>query len=77
MNLKRSIIKLFAKKPEKKLTWSVEDFKKARMWSKGQPHPYDKNKSLWDYLNQPWKDSVDILHEVNMILDLKEAGASK
>lgn len=77
MNLKRGLINLLAKKPEKKLTWSVKDFNRAKFWAKGQPHPNDKNKTLWGYLNQPWKDSTEILHEVNMILDLKEDGTNK
>ena len=68
MNLKRGLINLIAKKPEKKLTWSTEDFKKAKLWAKGQPHPEIKNKTLWDFVNLPWYDSTEILHEINRYL---------
>ena len=67
MNLKRGLINLIAKKPEKKLTWAVEDFNRGKFWAKGQPHPNDKNKTLWDFVSQS-TDSVEILHEINKYL---------
>jgi hypothetical protein len=77
MYLIRLIRGFFVKRPNRELTWTVKDFNWAKNWAKTQPHPKLKNKTLWDYLNQPWKDSVDILHEVNMGLKLKDDGVSK
>ena len=42
------VMSLFAKKPERKLTWTKEDYQMGMRWAKTQPHPFIKGKSLWD-----------------------------
>jgi hypothetical protein len=39
---------LFVKKPQKKLTWTTQDYELGMKWAKTQPHPFIKNKTLWD-----------------------------
>ena len=70
MSIKRALIRLIAKKPTERLNWSVDDFKKAKLWAMGQPHPDPmvKNKSLWDYVNQTRMDSIEIIHEINKFI---------
>jgi hypothetical protein len=65
MYLIRFIRSLIYKKPNKQLVWSVEDFKTAKQWSKTQPHPFNKWKTLWDFIYSPRYDSAEVIHEVN------------
>jgi hypothetical protein len=65
----RKLLRTFLGKPTKKLTWSVKDFNIAKSYAKRLDHPYSPSKSLWNYLNTPWNDSVDILHHVNGIIE--------
>lgn len=63
LNLKR----LFVKKPLKKLTWSVEDFEIGKKWAKCQPHPFIRNKTLWD-LCYDRVDSVNTIDNLNKFI---------
>jgi hypothetical protein len=65
MFLIRLIRRFFIKKPNRKLLWTVEDFNWGKKWAKTQPHPKFKNKTLWDAVNVPNGESVEILHEIN------------
>jgi hypothetical protein len=58
---------LFTKKPSRKLTWTVEDYKKGENWAKTQPHPFIKNKTLWD-LCYDKIDSANTIHNLNKFL---------
>ena len=58
---------LFAEKPSSKLTWTVKDYEKGRNWSKTQPHPFIKNKTLWD-LCYDKADSANTIHNLNKFL---------
>ena len=69
--MKRIILpikKLFAPKITEPLTWSVEDFERAKKWAKARPHPDNKNKTIWDVVYTNWKDSVNVLHEINQFI---------
>jgi hypothetical protein len=58
--------RFFIKKPSK-LLWTVSDFKTGRKWAMTVPHPYLRNKSLWDYVSTE-KDSALILHKLNQYI---------
>lgn len=49
-----------------RLEWTPEDFKAGKRWAMSKPHPYDKNLSLWDYL-ETYKESTLIINEINKI----------
>ena len=55
----------FIKKPTKKLTWSCEDYVWGKKWAKTQPHPFIKNKTLWDlcYDKQESAYTIDNLNK--------------
>jgi|LauGreDrversion4_2_1035121.scaffolds.fasta_scaffold544715_2 hypothetical protein len=57
--------RLFVKKPNRPLRWSVEDFEWGKKWAMSQPHPFSKRKTLWDFIYSPRYDSVEVLHEIN------------
>jgi hypothetical protein len=59
------IRQLFAKTPTNKLTWSVKDFELGKLWAKSQPHPTQKNKTLWDKVYDIREDSTQTLHNIN------------
>jgi hypothetical protein len=42
------LMSLFVKRPERKLTWTKEDYLIGMRWAKTQPHPFIQGKSLWD-----------------------------
>ena len=51
MNIRFLTLKIkswFVKKPSKKLTWNCDDYALGKNWAKNQPHPFIKNKTLWD-----------------------------
>ena len=58
---------MISEKPTQKLTWSNEDYKKGERWSKGQPHPFLKNKTLWDFCYDK-DESVHTIHNINKFL---------
>ena len=68
MNINFLILKFrswFAKKQTKKLTWSCEDYVSGKIWAKSQPHPFKKNKTLWDlcYDKQESTYTIDNLNK--------------
>lgn len=67
----RKLISLFIKKPKKSFDWTVEDFNRAKLYCKYQPHPNDKNLTLWNYVRDWGHDSVMTLHKLNLYLKLK------
>jgi len=50
----------FIKRPTKKLTWSCEDYVWAKKWAKTQPHPFKKNKTLWDFVYDKYESTYTI-----------------
>jgi len=58
---------LFIKKPTKKLTWSCEDYVWGKKWAKTQPHPFKKNKTLWDFVYDKYESTYTI-DNLNKIL---------
>ena len=67
----RRILRFFIQVPDRELTWSVKDFQLAKRIMKSMDHPTDPNMSMWDYFNNPWNDSVDVLHYVNSAKRIK------
>ena len=68
MKIIRYIRSLFVVKPNRRLSWTTDDFKLAKSWAKTQPHPTNKWKTLWDNIYSPGTESVEILHKVNQLL---------
>lgn len=58
---------MIATKPTQKLTWSHEDYMKGERWAKGQPHPFLKNKTLWDFCYDKI-ESAHTIHNINKFL---------
>ena len=56
---------LFVKRPLRKLTCSCEDYVLGKNWAKDQPHPFKKNKTLWDlcYDKQESTYTIDNLNK--------------
>lgn len=67
----RIILRFFVRVPDRELTWSVKDFQLAKRIMKSMDHPTNSNLSMWDYFNNPWNDSVDVLHYVNNVKRIK------
>lgn len=70
MNMRLLILKIrswFVKKPTKKLRWCEEDYRLGMKWSKCQPHPFIKGKTMWDFVHDK-HDSVNTLHNMNKVL---------
>jgi hypothetical protein len=65
MYLIRLIRSFFVKKPNRKLTWTVNDFQWGKKWAKTQPHPKFKNKTLWDAVYSKRSESTEVLYEIN------------
>jgi hypothetical protein len=63
----RRLRSLFVKTPERKLTWTIQDFELARKWALSQPDPKGQRSSLWARVYSPRKDSADILDEINIV----------
>lgn len=61
------IQRAFLKKPEQKLTWTVKDYELGKRWAKVVPHPFLKNKTLWD-LCYDKVDSANTIHNLNKYL---------
>lgn len=66
-NFLLQVRRLFLRKPEKKLNWTVKDYELGRSWAKSLPHPFIKNKTLWD-LCYDRTDSVNTIHNLNKFL---------
>ena len=58
---------LFVERPQKKLTWSNEDYKKGMRWAKTQPHPFKKGKTLWDLCHDKY-DSLYTIDNLNKFM---------
>ena len=56
---------LFVKRPSRKLTWTCKDYVLGKNWAKTQPHPFKKNKTLWDlcYDKQESTYTIDNLNK--------------
>ena len=56
---------LFVKRPSRKLTWNCEDYVLGKNLAKTQPHPFKKNKTLWDlcYDKQESTYTIDNLNK--------------
>ncbi len=70
MNINFLILKFrswFAKKPTKKLSWSCEDYVIGKKWAMSQPHPFKKNKTLWD-LCYDKQESIYTIDNLNKFL---------
>jgi hypothetical protein len=65
--LKMTVRGWFAKQPTKKLTYNVEDYKMGKKWAKSQPHPYLKNKTLWEHVYDK-RESTYTLDNINKYL---------
>lgn len=57
----------FVQKPNRKLSWSVDDYNLAKKWSKTQKHPTLKFKTLWDYCEDRY-ESVYTIQNVNKFI---------
>ena len=58
---------LFVKRPLRKLTCSCEDYVLGKNWAKAQPHPFKKNKTLWD-LCYDKQESIYTIDNLNKFL---------
>lgn len=65
--LKMTIRGWFANKPTKKLTYTVRDFEMGKKWALSQPHPYLKNKTLWEHVYDR-RESTYTLDNINKYL---------
>ena len=65
--MKMKMYSMIATKPTQKLTWSHEDYIKGERWSKSQPHPFLKNKTLWDFCYDK-NESAHTIHNINKFL---------
>jgi hypothetical protein len=56
---------LFVKRPSRKLNWTCEDYVLGKNWARTQPHPFKKNKTLWDlcYDKQESTYTIDNLNK--------------
>lgn len=51
------------------LTWTVDDFEKAKRWAKSKPHPMNPKLTFWDYIYSKSRyDSAELLCEINKVL---------
>jgi len=67
LSIKMKIMRFFVKRPSKKLTWSVEDYELGMKWCKTQPHPFKKNKTLWDLVYDKY-ESVNTIDNMNKFI---------
>jgi len=65
--LKMTVRGWFATKPTKKLTYKVEDYTMGMRWAKSQPHPYLKNKTLWEHVYDK-RETVFTIDNINKYL---------
>lgn len=57
----------FTEKPMKKLTYNVNDYEMGRKWALSQPHPYLKDKTLWEHVYDN-RESTYTLDNINKYL---------
>jgi hypothetical protein len=65
--LKMNEIENFTEQPTKKLTWTPEDYEMGKKWAKSQPHPYLKNKTLWEHVYDK-RETVFTIDNINKYL---------
>jgi hypothetical protein len=65
--LKMNEVENFVEQPTKKLTYNVKDYKMGKRWAKSQPHPYLKNKTLWEHVYDK-RESTYTLDNINKYL---------
>lgn len=65
--IKMKIRGLFVETPTQKLTWTVKDYERGRKWALSQPHPYLKNKTLWDHVYDR-RESTFTIDNINKYL---------
>ena len=65
--LKMTVRGWFVKQPTKKLTYNVHDYEMGKRWAKSQPHPYLKNKTLWEHVYDS-RESTYTLDNINKYL---------
>jgi hypothetical protein len=65
--LKMNEIENSVEQPTKKLTYKVEDFEMGRKWALTQPHPYLKDKTLWEHVYDS-RESVFTIDNINKYL---------
>lgn len=53
---------------EQPVSWSVEDFNKAKKWAQSRPHPSHKDKSIWEVVYNVRYDTAEVLHEINKFI---------
>lgn len=58
---------LFVKRPEKKLSWNYDDYRKGKKWAETQPHPFKKNKTLWELVYDK-NETVRTIENLNKFL---------
>jgi hypothetical protein len=66
----RSIRRKFTKDLEGPLEWNLEDFERGKRWAKSQDATDGSNRSLWDQIYSPRKDSSEIIAEINDLAEL-------
>jgi len=65
-------------KYEGQFEYSPEGFRKAKRWSRNQPHPKHPDHpslSLWDYVKGNWVESEYKLHEINKAKKIKDSNS--
>jgi hypothetical protein len=70
INMKTFLMKLkgiFISKPKQKLSWTCEDYLKGKKWSMTQPHPFKKDKTLWDFVHDK-SESLNTIDNINKFL---------
>ena len=61
------MLRLFVSKPSKKLTWTVHDYELGKKYCQSQPHPFKKNKTLWDLVYDRY-ESVNTIDNMNKFI---------
>lgn len=56
---------MFAKRPNKKLSLTLEDYEVGKRYAQSQPHPFKKGKTLWDlcYDKRELTNTIDNLNK--------------
>ena len=72
-----SFRKLYSPVLTNTLSWSAEDFKKAKRWAQSRPHPYYKDKSIWEVIYSPRHDSTEVLQEINKFIIIENKNQNK
>jgi hypothetical protein len=50
------------------LSWSKEDFEKAKKWGQSRLYPGKKYRTVWDVVYSPRYDTVDVISEINQLI---------